>query len=111
MIAPCDPQIFHYYSELNILVKSDLAEHAKEDRFGGLTLLIYRKKGEANGKTRGSLAIVEVASDYWWGSGFRMVSPMIDRQNMIPDMPDTRTMLSIAVRTPTASKIEDSVSK
>jgi hypothetical protein len=40
-----------------------------------------------------------------------MLSPMIDRQNMIPDIPETRTMPSIAVRTPTARKIEDSVSK
>ena len=47
--------------------------------------------------------------DYRWGSGFRILSPMIDKQNMIPDMPDTRTMPSMAVRTPTARKIEDSV--
>ena len=67
--------------------------------------------GEANSKTRDSLAIVEETSDYRWGSGFRMLSPMIDRQNMIPDTPETMTMPSIAVRTPTARKIEDSVSK
>jgi hypothetical protein len=70
--------------------------------------LKFRKKGEVNGRV-GGLANDKETGDYRWGSGFRILSPMIDKQNMIPDMPDTRTMPSMAVRTPTARKIEDSV--